>query len=147
MPFMGLLWSNLHSCKWLQISNLRSSLVWRFSKVTWVPASVFDTDRDWHQCKCMARPSRKSAAVVALICIVLILLFLTVKEVGRYHTHLPVTNLRGERALPEEVSLIVAAVVVTTLISCKGGQSESSLITFGLSQWSPTTYSLSALRC
>ena len=95
----------------------------------------------------MARPSRKSAAVVALICIVLMLLFLTVKEVGRYNTHLPVTNLRAERALPEEISLIVTAVVVTILISCIGGQSESSLITFSLSQWSPTSYSLSALRC
>ena len=95
----------------------------------------------------MARPSRKSAAVVALICIVLMLLFLTVKELGRYYTHLPVTNLRAERALPEEVSLIVAAVFMTILISYTAGQSESSLITFGLSQRSPMSYSLSALRC
>ena len=93
----------------------------------------------------MAGSTRKFR--VALICIVLMLMFLTVKEVGGYYTQLPVASLREEGTFPQEISLIVAAVVVIILISYAGEQSECSLTCVGLSLWSRTSYSLSALRC
>jgi hypothetical protein len=95
----------------------------------------------------MARLSR-FGVVIAVICIVLILLFLTVKEVGRFATHLPLNGLRAQRALPEEIAFVVAVLLVTILISCKGDESESCLASSRLAFWSiPINLFFSSLRC
>jgi hypothetical protein len=62
----------------------------------------------------MAGLFRKLGVSIAILCIVLMLLFLTVKEVGRFCQTLdPGTELRVERAsVPEEASLLFAALVV-----------------------------------
>ena len=96
----------------------------------------------------MARLSRTLGVVIAVSCIVLMLLFLTVKEVGRFNAHLPFSSLRAQRALPEDISVVVAALVVVILISGMSGESESCLESPGLSFWSiPISHSFSALRC
>ena len=97
----------------------------------------------------MPRLSRRLGVVIALICVVLILLFLTVKEVGRFSTSLPVTGLRAERAsVPEELSLIIAALIVALLINYFCRDAESSVASATPSFWPiPLSRSLSALRC
>lgn len=96
----------------------------------------------------MARLSRTLGVVIAITCIVLILVFLSVKEVGRFTTHLPTGSLRALRALPEELALLVAVLVLTVLISYVGSESESCLSSSWLSLRSiPISHSFSALRC
>jgi hypothetical protein len=96
----------------------------------------------------MARLSRTLVVLIAATCIVLILLFLTVKEVGRFSAHLSVSSLRAQRALPEEISLVVTVLVLTVLISCARGESESFLASSALSLWFLRIGRFSsALRC
>ena len=96
----------------------------------------------------MARLSRTLGVVIAITCIVLILVFLSVKEVGRFTTHVLNGSVRTLRALPEEIAILVAFLVLTLAISCKGGESESCLSSSGLSLRSiPISHSFSALRC
>ena len=93
---------------------------------------------------------RKLGVSIALLCIVLMLLFLTVKEVGRFHHAFdPGTDLRAGRAsLTQEASLLLAALVIVSVIIQALRNAGLSLATFLLAPFSgPQSPTFSTLRC
>ena len=93
---------------------------------------------------------RKVGVCIAVLCIVLMLLFLTVKEVGRFCQALdPGTDLRAERAsLTQEASLLLAALVIATVIVQVFRNAGLSVATVVLSLFSsPLSLPFSTVRC
>ena len=67
----------------------------------------------------MAGLFRKLGVSVAVLCILLMLMFLTVREQGQFSAaFVPGTGLIAQRAaVPEQISLLLAALVIATLAS------------------------------
>jgi hypothetical protein len=98
----------------------------------------------------MPRVFRKLGVCIAVLCIVLMLLFLTVKEVGRFcHALDPGTDIRAERAsLTQEASLLLAALVIATVTIHVLRDTGLSLATVVHSPFpGPLSSPFSTLRC
>ena len=98
----------------------------------------------------MAGVFRKLGVSVAILCIVLMLLFLTVKEVGRFcHSLDPGTELRAERASVTENALVLLAALVAVAVAIhlfEHAYSSAAAVAQSLCS-TPLSCSFSTLRC
>lgn len=141
------------ACAIVPVSLRHSSHCPKLSKVIRSLRNPFDTQWLSHQCKCMPGVFHKLGVSVAVLCILLMLMFLTVREQGQFSAaFVPGTGLIAQRAaVPEQISLLLAALVIATLASPLFHMfhtRKSSVPIPASSQWyTSLSCSRSTLRC
>jgi len=111
---------------------------------------MFDSGLVAEQPKGMPRMSRKLFVIIGLICILLALVYLTVREVGQFSAlFTPGTGLKAQRAAISQQILLLAIALMAAFaaIRLKNAPRVAAPLAHVSETFDPLSSSISSLRC